>query len=116
MKISKKVFGIFAFLLVSGGLNTAYALSISSGAPEKYPGIKYNYNNVNANLPAFNFSETVNNGGNYICVGGSSKLNINSNLDINLKSNIRNPLLLIIYATIAGFAAKIGRASCRERV
>ena len=105
MKISKKVFGIFAFLLVSGGLNTAYALSISSGAPEKYPGIKYNYNNVNANLPAFNFSETVNNGGNYIRVGGSSKLNINSNLDINLKSNIRNPSLPIIYATIAGFGA-----------
>ena len=105
MKISKKVFGIFAFLLVSGGLNTAYALSISSGAPEKYPGIKYNYNNVNANLPAFNFSETVNNGGNYIHVGGSSKLNINSNLDINLKSNIRNPSLPIIYATIAGFGA-----------
>ena len=88
MKISKKIFGIFAFLLVSGGVNTAYAISISSGEPEKYPGIKYNYNNVNANLPAFNFSETVNNGGNYIRVGGSSKLNINSNLDINLKSNI----------------------------
>ena len=105
MKISKKVFGIFAFLLVSGGVNTAYAISISSGAPEKYPGIKYNYNNVNANLPAFNFSETVNNGGNYIRVGGSSKLNINSNLDINLKSNIRNPSLPIIYATIAGFGA-----------
>ena len=105
MKISKKVFGIFAFLLVSGGLNTAYALSISSGEPEKYPGIKYNYNNVNANLPAFNFSETVNNGGNYIRVGGSSKLNINSNLDINLKSNIRNPSLPIIYGTIAGFGA-----------
>ena len=105
MKISKKVFGIFAFLLVSGGLNTAYALSISSGAPEKYPGIKYNYNNVNANLPAFNFSETVNNGGNYIRVGGSSKLNINSNLDINLKSNIRNPSFPIIYGTIAGFGA-----------
>ncbi|MHB9307611.1 autotransporter family protein [Fusobacterium polymorphum] len=105
MKISKKVFGIFAFLLVSGGLNTAYALSISSGEPEKYPGIKYNYNNVNANLPAFNFSETVNNGGNYIRVGGSSKLNINSNLDINLKSNIRNPSFPIIYGTIAGFGA-----------
>jgi len=105
MKISKKVFGIFAFLLVSGGVDTAYAISISSGAPEKYPGIKYNYNNVNANLPTFNFSETVNNGGNYIRVGGSSKLNINSNLDINLKSNIRNPSLPIIYATIAGFGA-----------
>ena len=105
MKISKKVFGIFAFLLVSGGLNTAYALSISSGAPEKYPGIKYNYNNVNANLPAFNFSETVNNGGNYIRVGGSSKLNINSNLDINLKSNILNHSLPVIYGTVAGFGA-----------
>ena len=105
MKISKKVFGIFAFLLVSGGVNTAYAISISSGAPEKYPGIKYNYNNVNANLPAFNFSETVNNGGNYIRVGGSSKLNINSNLDVNLKSNIRNPSFPIIYGTIAGFGA-----------
>ncbi|WDF24893.1 autotransporter outer membrane beta-barrel domain-containing protein [Fusobacterium nucleatum] len=105
MKISKKVFGIFAFLLVSGGVNTAYAISISSGAPEKYPGIKYNYNNVNANLPAFNFSETVNNGGNYIHVGGSSKLNINSNLDVNLKSNIRNPSFPIIYGTIAGFGA-----------
>ncbi|PGH20277.1 autotransporter outer membrane beta-barrel domain-containing protein [Fusobacterium polymorphum] len=105
MKISKKVFGIFAFLLVSGGLNTAYAISISSGEPEKYPGIKYNYNNVNVNLPAFNFSETVNNGGNYIRVGGSSKLNINSNLDINLKSNISNSLLPIIYGTITGFGA-----------
>jgi len=105
MKISKKTFGIFAFLLVSGGLNTAYAISISSGEPEKYPGIKYNYNNVNVNLPAFNFSETVNNGGNYIRVGGSSKLNINSNLDINLKSNISNSLLPIIYGTIAGFGA-----------
>ena len=105
MKISKKIFGIFAFLLVSGGVNTAYAISISSGEPEKYPGIKYNYNNVNANLPAFNFSETVNNGGNYIRVGGSSKLNINSNLDINLKSNIRNPSFPIIYGTIAGFGA-----------
>ncbi|BEO92939.1 hypothetical protein FNSP4_03590 [Fusobacterium nucleatum] len=105
MKISKKIFGIFAFLLVSGGVNTAYAISISSGEPEKYPGIKYNYNNVNANLPAFNFSETVNNGGNYIRVGGSSKLNINSNLDINLKSNISNSSLPIIYGTIAGFGA-----------
>ncbi|ALQ39345.1 autotransporter [Fusobacterium hwasookii ChDC F174] len=105
MKISKKVFGIFAFLLVSGGVNTAYAISISSGAPEKYPGIKYNYNNVNANLPAFNFSETVNNGGNYIRVGGSSKLNINSNLDINLKSNILNHSLPVIYGTVAGFGA-----------
>lgn len=105
MKISKKVFGIFAFLLVSGGVNTAYAISISSGEPEKYPGIKYNYNNVNANLPAFNFSETVNNGGNYIRVGGSSKLNINSNLDINLKSNILNHSLPVIYGTVAGFGA-----------
>ncbi|WP_315281703.1 autotransporter outer membrane beta-barrel domain-containing protein [Fusobacterium hwasookii] len=105
MKISKKVFGIFAFLLVSGGVDTAYAISISSGAPEKYPGIKYNYNNVNANLPAFNFSETVNNGGNYIRVGGSSKLNINSNLDINLKSNILNHSLPVIYGTVAGFGA-----------
>ena len=105
MKISKKVFGIFAFLLVSGGLNTAYALSISSGEPEKYPGIRYDYNNVNANLPTFNFSETVNNGGNYIRVGGSSKLNINSNLDINLKSNIRNPSFPIIYGTVAGSGA-----------
>ena len=105
MKISKKILGIFAFLLVSGGVNTAYAVSISSGALEKYPGIKYNYNNVNANLPAFNFSETVNNGGNYIRVGGSSKLNINSNLDINLKSNIRNPSFPIIYGSIAGFGA-----------
>ena len=105
MKISKKVFGIFAFLLVSGGVNTTYAISISSGEPEKYPGIKYNYNNVNANLPAFNFSETVNNGGNYIRVGGSSKLNINSNLDINLKSNILNHSLPVIYGTVAGFGA-----------
>ena len=105
MKNSKKVFGLFAFLLVSGGVNTAYAISISSGEPEKYPGIKYNYNNVNANLPAFNFSETVNNGGNYIRVGGSSKLNINSNLDINLKSNILNHSLPVIYGTVAGFGA-----------
>ena len=105
MKNSKKVFGIFAFLLVSGGVNTAYAISISSGEPEKYPGIKYNYNNVNVNLPAFNFSETVNNGGNYIRVGGSSKLNINSNLDINLKSNISNSSLPTIYGTIVGFGA-----------
>ena len=88
MKNSKKIFGLFAFLLATGGLNTAYATTTSSGAPEEYPGIKYDYNNVNTNLPIFNFSETVNNGGNYIRVGGSSKLNINSNLDINLKSNI----------------------------
>ncbi|PHI10551.1 autotransporter outer membrane beta-barrel domain-containing protein [Fusobacterium polymorphum] len=105
MKNSKKVFGLFAFLLATGGLNTAYATTTSSGAPEEYPGIKYDYNNVNTNLPIFNFSETVNNGGNYIRVGGSSKLNINSNLDINLKSNIVDHSAPTIYGTIAGFGA-----------
>lgn len=105
MKNSKKVFGLFAFLLATGGLNTAYATTTFSGAPEEYPGIKYDYNNVNTNLPIFNFSETVNNGGNYIRVGGSSKLNINSNLDINLKSNIVDHSAPTIYGTIAGFGA-----------
>ena len=105
MKNSKKIFGLFAFLLATGGLNTAYATTTSSGAPEEYPGIKYDYNNVNTNLPIFNFSETVNNGGNYIRVGGSSKLNINSNLDINLKSNIVDHSAPTIYGTIAGFGA-----------
>ena len=38
MKNSKKVFGLFAFLLVCGNANAG-----SVGAPERYPGIRYSF-------------------------------------------------------------------------
>jgi len=49
MKKSKKLFGLFAFLLVCGNANAI------SRAPQEYPGIRYDYNNVNASLPTFSF-------------------------------------------------------------
>ena len=100
MKNSKKIFGIFAFLTVC---TTANAGSV--GAPEKYPGIRYNYNNVNASLPAFNFTENLTNGGNYIRVEGNSKLDIASDLNINLKSNISGSSLVYEYGNVVGFGA-----------
>ena len=100
MKNSKKIFGIFAFLTVC---TTANAGSV--GAPEKYPGIKYDFNNVNASLPAFNFTENLTNGGNYIRVEGNSKLDVASNLNINLKSNISGSSLVYEYGNVVGFGA-----------
>ena len=97
MRNSKKVFGLFAFLLVCGNANAG-----SVGAPERYPGIRYNYNNVNVSLPAFNFTENLTNGGNYIRVGGNSTLDIASNLDINLTSNIPSTGA---YGNLVGFGA-----------
>ena len=99
MKNSKKVFGLFAFLLVCGNAN---ALSI---APQEYPGIRYDYNNVNASLPTFSFTENLTNGGNYIRVIENSKLDIASNLDINLTSNILHSLLPSVYGEVIGFGA-----------
>ena len=66
MKKSKKLFGLFAFLLVCGNANAI------SRAPQEYPGIRYDYNNVNVSLPAFNFTENLTDGGNYIRVEGNS--------------------------------------------
>ena len=100
MKKSKKVFGLFAFLLVCANVNAG-----SVGIPEEYPGIKYDYNNVNVSLPAFNFTENLTNGGNYIRVGGNSKLSISSNLNINLKSNIVNSFSPTVYGNAVGFGA-----------
>ena len=100
MKNSKKIYGLFAFLLVCGNVNAG-----SVGAPEKYPGIRYNYNNVNASLPAFNFTENLTNGGNYIRVEGNSKLDIASDLNINLKSNISGSSLVYEYGNVVGFGA-----------
>ena len=100
MKNSKKIFGIFAFLMVCTAANAG-----SVGAPEKYPGIRYNYNNVNASLPAFNFTENLTNGGNYIRVVGNSKLDISSDLNINLKSNISGSSLVYEYGNVVGFGA-----------
>ena len=100
MKNSKKIFGIFAFLMVCTAANAG-----SVGAPEKYPGIRYNYNNVNASLPAFNFTENLTNGGNYIRVEGNSKLDIASDLNINLKSNISGSSLVYEYGNVVGFGA-----------
>ena len=100
MKNSKKIFGIFAFLTVCTAANAG-----SVGAPEKYPGIRYNYNNVNASLPAFNFTENLTNGGNYIRVEGNSKLDIASDLNINLKSNIPGSSLVYEYGNVVGFGA-----------
>ena len=111
MKNSKKVFGLFAFLLICGNVNASTSLV---GAPEEYPGIKYDYNNVNDSLPFFNFSENLSNGGNYIRVGENSKLNINSNLNIDLKSNIVSLLLPHVYGNEVGasdeFNAPMGMA------
>ena len=100
MKNSKKIYGLFAFLLVCGNVNAG-----SVGAPEKYPGIRYNYNNVNASLPAFNFTKNLTNGGNYIRVEGNSKLDIASDLNINLKSNISGSSLVYEYGNVVGFGA-----------
>ena len=100
MKNSKKIYGLFAFLLVCGNVNAG-----SVGAPETYPGIKYDYNNVNVSLPTFDFTENLTNGGNYIRVGGNSKLSISSNLNINLKSNIVNSFSPTVYGNAVGFGA-----------
>ena len=100
MKNSKKIYGLFAFLLVCGNVNAG-----SVGVPETYPGIKYDYNNVNVSLPTFNFTENLTNGGNYIRVGGNSKLSISSNLNINLKSNIVNSFSPTVYGNAVGFGA-----------
>jgi len=100
MKKSKKVFGLFAFLLVCANVNAG-----SVGIPEEYPGIKYDYNNVNVSLPTFDFTENLTNGGNYIRVGGNSKLSISSNLNINLKSNIVNSFSPTVYGNAVGFGA-----------
>lgn len=45
------------------------------------------------------------NGGNYIRVGGNSKLSISSNLNINLKSNIVNSFSPTVYGNAVGFGA-----------
>ena len=74
----------------------------SVGAPERYPGIRYDYNNVNVSLPAFNFTENLTDGGNYIRVEGNSTLDIASNLDINLTSNIPSTGA---YGNLVGFGA-----------
>ena len=100
MKNSKKLFGLFAFLLVCGNANAG-----SVGIPEKYPGIKYDYNNVNVSLPAFNFTENLTNGGNYIRVGGNSTLDIASDLNINLTSNIPSSSSIGIYGNAVGLGA-----------
>ena len=100
MKNSKKIYGLFAFLLVCGNVNAG-----SVGAPETYPGIKYDYNNVNVSLPTFDFTENLTNGGNYIRVGGNSKLSISPNLNINLKSNIVNSFSPTVYGNAVGFGA-----------
>lgn len=100
MKNSKKVFGLFAFLLVCGNVNAG-----SVGIPEKYPGIRYDYNNVNVSLPAFNFTENLTNGGNYIRVGGNSTLDIASDLNINLTSNIPISSSPSVYGNAVGLGA-----------
>ena len=99
MKNSKKLFGLFAFLLVCGNVN---AISI---APQEYPGIKYDYNNVNASLPTFSFTENLTNGGNYIRVMENSNLDIASNLDINLTTNISHSHSPVVYEDVIGFGA-----------
>ena len=100
MKKSKKVFGLFAFLLVCGNINAG-----SVGAPEEYPGIRYDYNNVNVSLPVFNFTENLTNGGNYIRVGGNSTLDIASDLNINLTSNIPISYSPGVYGNAVGLGA-----------
>lgn len=100
MKKSKKVFGLFAFLLVCANVNAG-----SVGAPEEYPGIRYDYNNVNVSLPVFNFTENLTNGGNYIRVGGNSTLDIASDLNINLTSNIPISYSPGVYGNAVGLGA-----------
>ncbi len=100
MKNSKKVFGLFAFLLVCANVNAG-----SVGAPEEYPGIRYDYNNVNVSLPVFNFTENLTNGGNYIRVGGNSTLDIASDLNINLTSNIPISYSPGVYGNAVGLGA-----------
>ena len=99
MKNSKKVFGLFAFLLVCSNVNAI------SRAPQEYPAIRHDYNNVNASLPTFSFTENLTNGGNYIRVEGNSKLDIASDLNINLKSNISGSSLVYEYGNVVGFGA-----------
>ena len=99
MKNSKKLFGLFAFLLVCGNANAM------SRAPQEYPGIRYDYNNVNASLPTFSFTENLTNGGNYIRVIENSKLDIASNLDINLTTNILHSLSPSVHGDVIGFGA-----------
>ena len=100
MKNSKKVFGLFAFLMACATVNAGQV-----GEPEKYPGIKYDYNDVNVSLPEFNFTENLTNGGNYIRVAGNSKLDIASDLNINLKSNILGSSSPNEYGNVVGFGA-----------
>lgn len=100
MKNSKKVFGLFAFLMVCATVNAG-----SVGIPEEYPGIKYNYNDVDVSLPEFNFIENLTNGGNYIRVAGNSKLNIASDLNINLTSNTLFSYSSGVYGNTVGFGA-----------
>lgn len=101
MRNSKKVFGLFAFLLVCGNVNAG-----SVGIPEEYPGIRYDYNDVNVSLPAFNFTEeNLTNGGNYIRVGGNSTLDIASDLNINLTSNTLFSYSSDTYGNTVGFGA-----------
>ena len=100
MKNSKKVFGLFAFLLVCANVNAG-----SVGAPEEYPGIRYDYNNVNVSLPDFNFIENLTDGGNYIRVGGNSTLDIASDLNINLTSNIPISYSPGVYGNAVGLGA-----------
>ena len=100
MKNSKKVFGLFAFLLVCANVNAG-----SVGAPEEYLGIRYDYNNVNVSLPVFNFTENLTNGGNYIRVGGNSTLDIASDLNINLTSNIPISYSPGVYGNAVGLGA-----------
>lgn len=100
MKNSKKVFGLFAFLLVCGNVNAG-----SVGIPEEYPAIKYDYNNVNVSLPVFNFTENLTNGGNYIRVRGNSTLDIASDLNINLTSNIPISYSPSVYGNAVGLGA-----------
>ena len=97
MKNSKKVFGLFAFLLVCSNVNAI------SRAPQEYPAIRHDYNNVNASLPTFSFTENLTNGGNYIRVIENSKLDIASNLDINLTTNILHSLSPSVYGDVIGF-------------
>ena len=99
MKNSKKVFGLFAFLLVCSNVNAI------SRAPQEYPAIRHDYNNVNASLPTFSFTENLTNGGNYIRVIENSKLDIASNLDINLTTNILHSLSPSVYGDVIGFGA-----------
>ena len=101
MKNSKKVFGLFAFLLVCANVNAGWSV----GIPEEYPGIKYDYNNVNVSLPVFNFTENLTNGGNYIRVGGNSTLDIASDLNINLTSNIPISYSPGVYGNAVGLGA-----------